>query len=77
METHRPDTVFERVTAYVKDILGVPQGDRPPDVVAKPEYTDAPGDVGDAWSDQVQLAPQGGAPLDPEDAQLMRHVARH
>ena len=47
MEAHRPDTVFERVTAYVKDILGVPQGNRPPDVVAKPEYTDAPGDVGD------------------------------
>jgi hypothetical protein len=40
METEHTETVVEKAVAYVKDFLGIPPGDRTPDVVAKPEYTD-------------------------------------
>ena len=40
METERAETVVEKVTSYVRDILGLPQGDHPPDVEAKPEYSE-------------------------------------
>jgi hypothetical protein len=80
METRHQETVFEKVTAYVKDMLGVSRSDRTPDVLAKPEYSDAPlglADVSDARSEPLEFATQGGAPLDPEDVQLIRHVERH
>jgi hypothetical protein len=40
METDQTETVVDKAVAYVKDFFGVPPGDRPPDVEAKPEYTD-------------------------------------
>jgi hypothetical protein len=40
METEHTETVVEKAVAYVKDMLGIPPGDHPPDVVAKPEYSD-------------------------------------
>ena len=40
METAHRETVVEKVTAYVKDMLGMPPADHTPDVVAKPEYSD-------------------------------------
>jgi hypothetical protein len=40
METEHTETVVEKAVAYVKDMLGIPPGDRTPDVEAKPEYTD-------------------------------------
>jgi hypothetical protein len=39
METEHTETVIEKVTSYVKDILGIHE-DRRPDVEAKPEFTD-------------------------------------
>jgi len=40
METQHTETVVEKVTSYVKDMLGIPQDDHQPDVEAKPEYSD-------------------------------------
>ena len=40
METEHTETVVEKAVAYVKDMLGIPPGDRTPDVEAKPEYSD-------------------------------------
>ena len=40
METEHSETIVDKAVAYVKDMLGMPQADNPPDVVAKPEYTD-------------------------------------
>jgi hypothetical protein len=40
METQHEETVVEKVTHYVKDMLGIPDNDRPADVTAKPEYED-------------------------------------
>lgn len=40
METDHTETVVDKAVAYVKDFFGVPPGDRTPDVVANPEYTD-------------------------------------
>lgn len=40
METEHSETGLDKAVAYVKDILGMPRADQPPDVVAKPEYTD-------------------------------------
>ena len=34
------ETVVEKVVGLVKYMLGMPPADKPPDVVAKPEYTD-------------------------------------
>ena len=41
METEHTETVVEKAVAYVKDMLGIPPGDRTPDVEAKPQYSDA------------------------------------
>jgi hypothetical protein len=38
MATEHPETVVEKAVAYVKDMLGIPPGDRTPDE-PKPEYT--------------------------------------
>ena len=40
METQHPETVVEKVTHYVKDMLGIAPADETPEVVAKPEYSD-------------------------------------
>ena len=40
METEHTETVVEKAVAYVKDMFGIPPGDRTPDVEAKPEYAD-------------------------------------
>jgi hypothetical protein len=40
METEHSETIVDKAVAYVKDMLGMPPADKPPDVVAKPEYTD-------------------------------------
>jgi hypothetical protein len=40
METEHSETVVEKAVAFVKDMLGMPPADKPPDVVANPEYTD-------------------------------------
>ena len=40
METQHTETVVEKVTAYVKDMLGISPADQTPDVAAKPEYSD-------------------------------------
>jgi len=42
METGHTETIVGKAVAYVKDALGIPPADRPPNVVAKPEYTNAP-----------------------------------
>jgi hypothetical protein len=41
METEHTETVVEKAVAYVKDMFGIPPGDRTPDVETKPEYPDA------------------------------------
>ena len=41
MDTEHTETVVEKAVAYVKDMFGIPPGDRTPDVEAKPEYTDS------------------------------------
>jgi hypothetical protein len=50
METEHTETVVEKAVAYVKDMFGIPAGDRTPDVEAKPEYSDTAPDLlsGDA-----------------------------
>jgi hypothetical protein len=40
METEHTETVVEKVTHYVKEILGIPQDDVQPEVNAKPDYDD-------------------------------------
>ena len=40
MEAEHSETIVDKAVAYVKDMLGMPPADRPPDVVANPEYTD-------------------------------------
>ena len=40
METEHTETVVDKAVAFVKDMLGMPPADKPPDVVAKPGYTD-------------------------------------
>jgi hypothetical protein len=114
METGHTETVVEKVTAYVKDVLGIHPDE--PDVVAKPEYSDSEPEI--ETKDEMLLNPNaytmksigelssespvspgsggafersteetdviaepasttnGGAPLDPEDAMLMRAVER-
>ena len=42
METEHTETVVEKAVAYVKDMIGIPPGDKAPDVEAKPEYVDTP-----------------------------------
>ena len=45
METEHTETVVEKAVAYVKDMFGIPPGDRTPDVEAKPEYVDPAPDL--------------------------------
>jgi hypothetical protein len=40
MEAEHTETVVEKVTHYVKEMLGIPEGDGAPDVEAKPAYSD-------------------------------------
>ena len=40
MEAEHSETIVDKAVAYVKDMLGMPPADRPPDVVANPEHTD-------------------------------------
>ena len=40
MEAEHSETIVDRAVAYVKDMLRMPPADKPPDVVANPEYTD-------------------------------------
>jgi hypothetical protein len=40
METEHTEGVIKKALAFVKRTLGIPPGDEPPDVVAKPEYID-------------------------------------
>ena len=40
MEAEHSETIVDKAVAYVKDMLGMPPADRPPDVVANPEYSD-------------------------------------
>jgi len=40
METEHTETVVEKAVAYMKDMFGLPPGDRAPDVEAKPEFAD-------------------------------------
>ena len=39
MEAEHSETIVDKAVAYVKDMLGMP-ADKPPDVVANPEYSD-------------------------------------
>jgi len=40
MEAEHSETIVDKAVAYVKDMLGMPPTDKPPDVVANPEYSD-------------------------------------
>jgi hypothetical protein len=40
MEAEHSETIVDKAVAYVKDMLGMPPADKPPDVVANPEYSD-------------------------------------
>lgn len=40
METEHTETVVEKVTAYVKDMLGMPPADHAAEAIAKPDYDD-------------------------------------
>lgn len=40
METEHTETIVEKAVAYVKDMFGLPPGDRTPDVEAKPHFVD-------------------------------------
>jgi len=40
METQHTETVVEKAVAYVKDVLGIPPGDRTRDVEVEPQYAD-------------------------------------
>jgi len=42
METEHSETIVDKAVAYVKDMLGISPAEKPPDVVAKPEYVDTP-----------------------------------
>jgi hypothetical protein len=42
MGTGHAESVLTKAVAYVKDMLGIPPAEKEPDVVAKPEYSDAP-----------------------------------
>jgi hypothetical protein len=46
METEHTETVIERAVAYVKDALGMPPGDRTPEVEARPLVRMSPREVG-------------------------------
>jgi hypothetical protein len=59
VETEHSETVIDKAVAYVKDILGMPPGDQPPDVVAKPEYTDTARKL--ASDDSMRLDPHAHA----------------
>jgi hypothetical protein len=56
METVHTETVAEKAVAYVKDMFGIPPGDRNPDVEAKPEYADTAPEL--ASDDAMRLDPQ-------------------
>jgi len=56
METEHAETVVEKAVAYVKDMLGIPPGDRSPDVEAKPEYSDTAPEL--TSEDAMRLDPQ-------------------
>ncbi len=40
METEHTETVVEKVTSYVKDMLGIHPAENAPEAVAKPPYGD-------------------------------------
>ena len=40
MATEHSESIVEKALAYVKDMFGVPPGDRTPELEAKPEYPD-------------------------------------
>jgi hypothetical protein len=57
METEHTETVVEKAVAYVKDMFGIPPGDRAPDVQAEPEYADAAPSL--SSKDAMRIEPDG------------------
>ena len=66
METEHTETVVDKAVAFVKDMLGMPPADKPPDVVAKPEYTDT----------APELTTEGAMRLDPHAYAFNKIVER-
>jgi hypothetical protein len=64
METEHNETVVEKAVAYVKDILGLPPGDRTPDVQADPAYTDA----------APEVTTEDAMRIEPDDARSAREL---
>jgi hypothetical protein len=59
VKTEQSETVIDKAVAYVKDILGMPPADQPPNVVVKPEYTDTEPKL--ASDDAMRLNPHAYA----------------
>jgi hypothetical protein len=57
METEHTETVVEKAVAYVKDMFGIPTGDRTPDVKAQPEYIDTAPEP--TIKDAMRIEPDG------------------
>jgi len=66
METEHTETVVDKAVAFVKDMLGMPPADKPPDVEAKPEYTDT----------ALELTTEGAMRLDPHAHAFNKIVER-
>jgi len=64
METEHTETAVGKAVAYVKDILGMPAADRPPEILTKPEYTD------------TELTSDEAMPLDPRGDAFEKIVER-
>ena len=57
METEHTETVVEKAVAYVKDMFGIPPGDRTPEAEAKPEYADTAPAL--SSKDAMRIEPDG------------------
>ncbi len=73
METEHTETVVEKVTGFVKDLLGIHPTDQPADSEAKPEYSDIAPAL--HFDDDEPKMPSSAPELSTEDAMRLEPYA--
>ena len=66
METNPPETTAEKIIGRLKDLVGLPAGDKTPYGEGRPPHKDTVPEGGLTSPDAEGLPPHGGSGLKPE-----------